>query len=144
MRWFNTATLDQIVLLPDEKILFEEDRVSYFVFIRIPGSLYPRCFIRVTNKRIIIAQHALFSKKLPMRAILSYAADLPYDTDISGTVQRGYPILHCKPNEITYEEKKNKTEVTIQTGSSDAHLGAMPVYVRISTTHPDQYKNIFS
>lgn len=141
---YRGATLDTIEQLPGEKTMFEEDRVSFFAFVRIPGSTYPYCFVRITNKRIIVAQHALFGKKLPMRAILVHAAGIEYDTDISGTAKRGYPIVHFSPQQVSYETNGKKTWVKITTGSADAHLGGMPLYVRISTQQEQQYKKIFS
>ncbi len=138
-RKFKNATLDKLALLSGEKILFETEAGKVVSQTGPRPMMFPRCFVRVTNKRIIVAQHTLFEKKnavLPLRYVINYAATAE-DPNKSGygggALKTGYITLTTTVEQIQAVTEKNKTYVEIKPQSPPGWTTGVPYYVRIFT-----------
>ncbi len=90
---YRNSTLQKLPFLPGEEILFEEDKVT----VRqggAPGTaLFRGCRVRVTSRRIIIAQKVPFRKAYHvLRHVISYGA-VNDDTQLDKTLAKGYLIF---------------------------------------------------
>jgi len=96
---YRNSTLDKLPLLPGEKILFEEGEV------RVEQSGSPRsvifinCIVRVTDKRIIIAQKMLLSKKYALRHVITYNG-LTDTTDLKISLKEGYLNMTVEKSDV--------------------------------------------
>jgi len=100
---YRNATLDKLPFLSGEKILYEENGV------RVEQSGSPRsvifinCMVRVTDKRIIIAQKMLLSKKYALRHVITYNGQ-SNAADLKASLKKGYLNILISKSDMKIEE----------------------------------------
>lgn len=137
---FGSATLEQLPLHPSEKVLFEEEdvRVSAHFGPKLLR-VFPHCTIRVTDRRVIIAQPAIgTTSKRMLRFVLDYTAA----QDVL-EAYRGYTTMRIMKEHIHCPQKKAKDAYVEILPDANAGFGA-PRFVRIHTSLEEKYRRIFS
>jgi hypothetical protein len=100
--FYRNATLDKLVSLPDETTLFEEDGIAVEQRGTPRMTYYGKCRIRITSKRIIIAQKMLLMKnRYMLRFVISFSSDAPAP-DLKTILKKGYYITNTQKNKIIF------------------------------------------
>ncbi len=136
--FYRNTTLDKLPLLNGEKVIFEESGV------RVEQSGSPRsvifinCIVRVTDKRIIIAQKMLLSKQYALRHVITYSGSSG-KTDLKALLKKGYLNI-----EISKSDLKIKIDREICTVRIDIPESALTKnqYITYRTSGKDCYLNL--
>lgn len=143
--FFKNSTLEKLPLLIGEKILFEDDEKLSFQSVPNIGTptQFPLGHVRITNKRIILSQATLLSKKThPLRFVIQYAAaETEPEGDLKETLKQGYQSFSITLKEIAFEEDKGKECLIIEPQGS--HGGIDFKAVRICPQDIGQYRRVF-
>jgi hypothetical protein len=121
------ATLDKLAEIEGEKKLLEKDGITVEESVRGKNiqAVFRNCRVRLTNKRIIIAQPTLFNKeRFFLRAVINYsekANENPVSAGIllkSPTLSQGFLTLNTSKDRIfvTENNKKPVLEITAPVG----------------------------
>lgn len=148
-RLMRNSTLEKLALLPEEKILFEEDGVKVEEYLRGKGikTIYRNNHVRLTNKRIIVAQKPWFGKQHFLRQVVNYVESGPEASVAGGiflntpTTKQGYLTLFVAPEQITEEQVGDKTVLKITASLSNPGL-LQPPRILIFTSHISNYLNV--
>jgi hypothetical protein len=120
-RLVRNSTLEKLEALPEEKTLFEEDGVKVEECLRGKGikTIYRNNHIRLTNKRIIVAQKPWFGKQHFLRQVINYR-DVGPEAQVAGgiflntpTTKQGFFTFYTTPQQITEEQVGDKTVLKI-------------------------------
>ena len=135
---YRNSTLDKLTLLNGEKFLFDESNV------RVEQSGSPRsvvfinCIVRVTDKRIVIAQKMLLSKKYALRHVIQYDG-ISDSTNLKTSLKKGYLIMAVKKSDIKISDKNGAGAVRINVPESALTRNQFIIY---KTLEMEQYLNI--
>lgn len=136
---YRNSTLDKLPMLPGERILFDEKGVRAEQAGSPRSTLFINCAVRVTDRRIIIAQKLLLRKdKYALRHVIGYNRG-DEKTDLKTTLVKGYLNFYIRRDEINIEKEGEKTFIRIDIPES---VLTRSQYVRFSTSVPDEYKKI--
>lgn len=106
---YRNSTLQKLAPLPGEEILFEEEGVSVTQAGTPQGTLFKNCVVRVTSRRIIIAQKVPFRKNYHvLRHVISYGA-VNDKTELDKTLRVGYMVMAQHLREMKIEEGGGKS-----------------------------------
>ncbi len=98
------ATLESLLMLPDEQVLFEETGVK----VRQEGAQRPlvfiSCTVRATSHRIIVAQKALLSKRQVLRLVATYSDLRGEGADLSRSLRAACIVTSVPRPQITVTE----------------------------------------
>ncbi len=143
------ATLDQLPLLPDEKTLFTEDNVRVESTFRGGNrikTIYPRCHIVVTNKRIAITQPIWLRKnKFVLHQVINYTdPSVTLDpSDLMGgfLFKGGYMTLpsNVENMKLTSIDNKTRFEITIPFPNHGPLFNAEPKFT-LFTNNKEEYQ----
>ncbi len=116
--FYRKGTLDKLEGLKGESILAEEEPVRVEQTGGPRTTIFPRCKIRLTTHRLIIAQKVPLRKHLyVLRAvILLYQGE--NRTELGSTLRSGYLQLALRPKELTIQEIASSLKVNIAIPSS--------------------------
>lgn len=101
--FYRNTTLDKLQFLSGEKIVYEESGV------RVEQSGSPRsvifinCIVRITDRRIIIAQKMLLSSKYALRHVIVYNG-LNNSTDLKTTLKKGYLNIAVSKSDVKVDD----------------------------------------
>ncbi len=110
---YRNATLEKLVHLPDEKTLIEEDGIAVEQLGTPRMAYYGKCRIRLTNKRLIIAQKMLFtSNRYMLRFVITFNNYAP-SPDLRNSIKKGYYISNTEKNKIIFKQDKDFTKISI-------------------------------
>ena len=137
---YRKSTLKHLAMMPDETILFEETGVTVEQAGSPRSVRFPKCIVRVTNHRIIIAQKTLFGNTMVLRHVITYDR-YAKNTDLRATLTKGYLVMQITPAQVQLEEQSGKTKVTITIPESSLTKGQHICY---RTQYPEQYRETFS
>ncbi len=102
------STLDHLEMLEGEKVLFEESGVKVNQGGPFRGAVFFKCLIRVTDKRIIIAQRFVLSKnKYALKHVIGYNMTRS-EIDLAETVKKSYLNLSVDKSNIRIEKDPNR------------------------------------
>lgn len=109
-RKYRDAFLDKIILLPGEKIIFEEacKKLEVHMAAKIRFRDFPNSFVRVTNYRIIIAQKVLGSSRMALKYVFNFKEN---KEEIEPFL--GYTAMKIKLSNIHLVEDKGETKIEI-------------------------------
>lgn len=140
-RRFKNSTLDKLQLLPGEKILFDDECGKVLAQTGSKPALWPKSIVRLTNKRIIISQHALFKPShMPLRYVIHYDKNTELPEGYGGAaLKTGYITFRTKPELIKLGSHKDKQYIEINPDAEPGALSGIPFYVRIFTARPNDY-----
>jgi hypothetical protein len=136
--FYRNSTLDKLNMLPDENILFQETGK------RVEQSGSPRtvifinCIVKVTDKRIIIAQKMLFSKKYALRHVIFYD-QMSGSTDLKASFKKGYLTFNILKNGVHVSESSGEYDIRINIPESALTRGQ---YIKYKTSR-DDYRKLF-
>ena len=104
--------LSKVALLEGEEILFEEDGLGVYTLAGRLGedTHFLNCRVRVTNRRLIVGQKALFQKKWVLRYVFHIPGE--GDTSLSGF----YVTSYLSVDDVTVDVEKG--EVRLPLGNS--------------------------
>lgn len=137
---YRKSTLKHLAMMPDEAILFEETGVRVEQAGSPRSVRFPKCIVRVTNHRIIIAQKTLFGNTMVLRHVITYDR-YAKNTDLRATLTKGYLVMQITPSQVKLEETEGKTRITITIPESALTKGQ---YITYGTQYPEQYRETFS
>jgi hypothetical protein len=111
---YRNARLEKLESLPEETTLFEEDGIPVEQRGTPRMAYYGKCRIRLTNKRLIIAQKMLFSQtNYVLRFVITFNSNVPAP-DLSRSLKSGYYITSISRNSIVFNpDNKGFTELSI-------------------------------
>ncbi len=138
MIFYRNSTLDKLLSLPGEKILFEESGV------RVEQSGSPRtvifinCIVRLTDRRIVTAQKMLLSKKYALRHVINYYG-LSDTTDLKTSFKKGYLNMTVSKSEVAISDTDGGCSVRIDIPDSALTKNQFITY---KTSGREFYSNI--
>ena len=121
--------LDKVPYLPGESIVFEEKGVRVFQ----DDNCYDPCLIRLTTKRLIVAQKIALRNRFKIWFIFHIPSE--GKTSIDGM----YVTSHLQTKDVTLD--KASSEIRLPLGNT---FLTQSQRVRICTKHPDKYSRIFT
>lgn len=122
------STLSQLPLLPGESILFDEDGIEVTQDSRREVR-YPRCRVRVTTQRVIVAQKILRRDDHALRFVFHVPSSGP--TSLKGV----YVTSHLQPQQIRLDLDHSRIEMPL--GSSALTQNQT---VRFQTRRPEDWR----
>jgi len=133
------STLDKLEKLPGEETLFEEEGVRVEQAGAPRTAVFINCIVRVTSRRIIIAQKVLLGKTYALRHVIVY--DVYSDeTDLAQSLRKGYLNFEVTRSKVKIERDSGKCLITIPIPAS-ALTGNQ--YVQFETGKGDEYSRVF-
>lgn len=133
------STLDKLEKLPGEEILFEEEGIRVEQAGAPRTAVFMNCIVRVTGRRIIIAQKMLFGKTYALRHVIIY--DVYSDeTDLAQSLRKGYLNFEVTRSKVKIERDSERCLITIPIPAS-ALTGNQ--YVQYETGKGDEYSRVF-
>lgn len=141
-RRFKNSTLDKLSLLSGEKILFEDEATKVIAQTGPQPTMFPRCLVRVTNQRIIIAQHTLFggkSQRLPIRYVIYLNKKNEVAGYGGGALKTGHVTFTTTKNKIKIGSDKEKQYLEIEPSETPGIVAGIPHYVKIFTERGDEF-----
>lgn len=133
---YTSATLNKLPMLDGEEILFEEAGVHVTQSGTLKGTLFVKCKVRVTNRRIITSQ------KLPLRDTYALSHVVTYDgvvskVDMRKTIGSGFITADVSRQDISVEVDTGRASVIIP-------LKGLPLThtLRIFTRQPEKYRKV--
>jgi len=119
---YRNSTLDKVILSEDEVILFEEAKVKILQGGSPRTVQFNNCIIRVTDRRIIVAQKILMSRKYVLRHIINYGIRMK-DTDLPETFRKGYIHMTINKSDVKINRQKEHTTISIDIPESTLTRG---------------------
>lgn len=135
---YRKSTLDKLVMLPGEEVLFEEPGIKVEQRGGPRTAVFPGCTVLVTNQRIIIAQKVPFSRKPVLKHVITYHF-VNRGTDLSQTFKKGYLIMEVDKSMIRFEDDTSGTTVTIDVPDSALTRGQ---YLTFKTAKGEDFKHV--
>ncbi|HOP63943.1 MAG TPA: hypothetical protein PK358_14705 [Spirochaetota bacterium] len=136
--FYRKATLDKLPMPGGETVLYEERGVKVEQGGAPRTALFFNCIVRVTDRRIIIAQKMLLSKNsYALRHVITYYG-AGESTDLGATFKKGYLNFSIYRDDIKLEEE-GETFVRIDIPKTPLTGNQ---YVRFATTRPDSYREL--
>jgi len=136
---YRNSTLDKLPLLPGETILLEEKGLRIEQGGSSRSTLFINCIVRVTERRIIIAQKLFLRKyKYALRHVITYSGTVD-EIELKTVLKMGYLAFAINSSEISIEECERETYLKIKIPESSLTRGQ---YVRIKTHDIEEYKKI--
>lgn len=143
-RKWKDINLERLQMLPGEKILFEEGGLRAETRFRISeDTLLPGAKVLITNRRIIVAQKALFSKQHMIRYVIllkGKGMGQPPEGIGGGAFQTGYITYRTESSKISEAEVKNKPCLRIVPSDEDRGRLGIPDEVLIFTSRGSEIK----
>jgi len=137
--FYRKATLDKLPMPGGEAVLFEERGVRVEQGGAPRTALFFNCIIRVTDRRIIIAQKMLLSKKsYALRHVITYYG-AGESTDLGATLSKGYLNFSIYRDDIKLGEDGGETFVRIDIPKTPLTGNQ---YVKFTTARPESYRNL--
>jgi len=135
---YRNATLDRLVMMEGERVIFEERGVRVSQEGAPDSVLFVNCVVRLTDRRIIIAQKMLFREKYALRHVIGYG-ERGAVTDLGKTLARGYLIMRIDSGEVRVREESGGETVTIPIPRSALTGGQ---YISFTISHPEHFQNL--
>jgi hypothetical protein len=135
---YRNSTLDKLALLPDEKILYEESRVRVEQSGSPESVIFNNCIVRVTDKRIIIGQKMLLSKRYVLRHVIYYNCAIP-STDLKISFKKGYLTFNIQKSGIHITDSAEGCRIKVLIPESALTKGQ---YIKYKTSYPDNYREL--
>lgn len=135
---FRNSTLDKLLLMDGESVLFEEKGVRVEQSGSPSDVLFFGCIVRVTNRRIIIAQKMLFREKYALRHMIEY--DCGDDqADLKATLRKGYFIMRIDMGALRITGSGDETTVSIAIPDTALTRGQ---YLSFKTAFGEKYREL--
>lgn len=133
------STLDRLERLPGEETLFEEKRIRVEQAGAPSTAVFMNCLVRVTSRRIIIAQKVPFVKTHALRHVIVYD-EYSDDTDLAQSLRRGFLNLRVSRPKIRIERDSRGCLITISIPESTL---TREQYIQFATEKGDDYSRVF-
>jgi hypothetical protein len=133
------STLDRLEMIPDEETLFEEEGIRVEQAGAPTTEVFLNCIVRVTSRRIIIAQKVPFVKTHALRHVIVYD-EYSDDTDLAQSLRRGFLNLTVNRSKIRIGRNSGGCLITISIPESALTRGQ---YIQYTTKKGDEYSRVF-
>jgi len=110
--FYRGASLDKLPELPGEKALLEENGVRVEQSGSPRSVIFMNCIVRVTDRRIIIAQKMLLSNKYALRHVIVYNG-LNNSTDLKTSFKKGYLNIAVTKSDVKLDDAGGTCTVRI-------------------------------
>ncbi|MFC1670108.1 hypothetical protein ACFL20_06910 [Spirochaetota bacterium] len=136
-KWKN-ITIDKLELLPGENLLFDDEECRVKLKAGPGIDILPKCYVRVTDRRIIIGQKTLGRKNMYMiRYIIHYTGMTAPDGFAGGALKTGYITYRTIPQEMKIMEEK---ETLLRIEPYGEKVVGVPDWLEIKTGIIDKYR----
>lgn len=136
---YRNSTLEKLPLLPGEEILFEEQGVEVSQAGAPQTAVFKNCMVRVTTRRIIIAQKVPMRKNYHvLRHVISYGA-VDDETELDKSLRRGYLVMAQHLSELIYKDDGGEVLIRIPIPESLLTKGQ---YIEFRTTHVEDFRKL--
>lgn len=139
-RAWQGAYLEKLPLLDGEEILFEEAGVSVRTYARLGrGKHLPNSILRLTNRRLILAQQVLFrrgSHFLHFVILLDEDAAGSIDHGAMGAFKQGFVTFRMRRSELTLVTEGSRAYLLIPGGTGGDT--SIPKEIRVETRRLDE------
>ncbi|HPS58230.1 MAG TPA: hypothetical protein PK514_09005 [Spirochaetota bacterium] len=136
---YREATLDKLKFLEDETLLFEE----YGTRVEQSGGshsvVFINCIVRVTDRRIIIAQKMLFRTKYALRHVIFYSEG-DDETGLKHTLLKGYILMRIDNTALQLEQQTGNS-ATVRIKIPETPL-TRNQYILYDTNRAGDYRNL--
>jgi hypothetical protein len=133
------STLDRLENLPGEETLFEEEGVRVEQAGAPRTALFMNCLVRVTSRRIIIAQKVPFVQTYALRHVIVYD-EYSDDTDLAQSLRKGYLNFTVNRSKVRIGRDSRGCLITISIPESKLIRGQ---YIQYETGRGDEYSRVF-
>ena len=138
--FYRKATLEKLPALAGERVLFEEEGIRVEQSGSPRSVLFTKSTVRVTDRRIIIAQATLIGKTRVLRHVISY--DAPgNETDLSASAHKGYLVMSVRKSQVNISPESGAAAVRINIPESLLTGGQ---YITYKTARGGEYMKIFA
>lgn len=146
--YLKNSTLDKMVWLPDEKLIFSDRPTKVRIQNNSPtgGELLIGARFCVTNFRIILAQVALFGREenAIIRYMILYGASDIFKDVVQDPVLTGWHCLRTNPQNISIIRQPDHDEITIESNQNSRFYTGDPHEISFRTRQGELYKKLFS
>lgn len=136
---YRKATLDKLQFPEDETLLFEE----YGIRVEQSGGsrsvFFINCVVRVTDRRIVIAQKMLFRTKYAVRYVIFYRVG-DDETGLKHTLLKGYILIRIDNTALQIEQQAGNS-ATVRIKIPETPL-TMNQYILYDTNRAGDYRNL--
>ena len=137
------ATLDRLELMAGEEVLFDDAAPR-----RIESdqggrtNYYPKAFLRITSRRIILAQRPLFREEPKVIRLVIYYRERKKLEGIGGEIfKAGHISINSDPGGLEVgESKKHGAYILLKSLEEPGLMKAIPSFIKIYTERLDEYK----
>lgn len=105
---YRGATLDRLELQAGEEVIFEERGTRVEQSGSPRSVLFINCIVRVTDRRIIVAQKMLFRNKYALRHVIFYRMQ-DDDAGLKQTLLKGYILMHIDPGAMQVDQARGES-----------------------------------
>jgi hypothetical protein len=139
MRVFKKTTLEETRLHYGERIIFDDDNCKVDLLDDSGEDSFSDIFVRVTNKRMMIAQRGLGRSGKHMLKYIIYYDDVQTGKTIAtGMDKAGFAVCKTEPSGISLKEDGVvRVEITPGQGAG------VPAWFTIKSDNTDNYREIF-
>ena len=135
---FRHATLATVVPLADEQVLLEDETARFselpFAAAVVNTLVFMRAVVRVTNRRVLISQPALFAPKQRMIRFAVFTSPVP--PELGSALVDGYLTFSTTPERITLGVHKGRRVLKIVPTEAGPPT---PQYLLIVSPRLDEY-----
>lgn len=136
---YRKSTLEKLELLPGEETLFEEADITVEQLGAPEGVVFKWCVVRLTRRRIIIAQKLFLRKNVhALRFVITHDGSAR-DTDLRNTLGRGYLTFAVRKADVKIESAPSGAMVRIVIPES---VLTRNQYIRFTTRNASEYERI--
>ena len=136
---YRNSTLDKLPMLPGETAIFEEKGVRVEQAGSPQSTIFINCIVRVTDRRIIIAQKLFLRKdKYALRHVISYSRGAD-ETDLKTTFAKGYLNFSVRRDDVKIERDGEKDFIRIDIPES---VLTRRQYIRFNTSFYEEFEKI--
>jgi hypothetical protein len=151
---FRHATLATVVPLPGERVLLEDEQARFaelpFHAAVVNALVFVRAVVRVTDRRLLIAQPALFAPQQRMIRFAVFTSPIP--TELGSALVDGYLSFATTRDRLTVGEHKGRRVLKlvpsepgpptpqyllIESPRLEEYLDALGLQLPDATSHPN-------
>jgi hypothetical protein len=134
------STLAKLEPFPGEETLYEEDGVEVHQAGRNRPSRFPGCTVRITNKRLIVAQKSVFGSSKPLRHIAVFEPREAVEKRPHVTLSGAYVTVVLEKNSIVVKPNASPPHISFPIDGTALTAGQS---VLIFSQNLDAYKKHF-
>lgn len=136
---YRSSTLDKLIIPDGEKILFEETGLRVEQGGSGRSTIFINCIVRVTDRRIIIAQKMLLSNRYALRYVITYSPGSDA-LNLGTALGKGYLIFDINLDSMNIKTEQDASVITIDIPVTMLTKGQR---IKFRSCCGDDYRRIF-